>query len=99
MGRPTATSGSPRLVSRPFLMVAGATFLFFLYVGVQVPLIPRLVEEQLGGNELDIGLNLAVFSAAAVLCRPWLARFGERHSLRILMTCGALLTATATVAT
>ena len=80
-------------------MVTGATFVFFLYVGVLVPLIPRLVEERLGGNELDIGLNLAMFSATAVLCRPLLARFAERRTLRILMMWGALLTAAATFAT
>ena len=97
--RPVSASAPQRLVSGPFLMVTGATFLFFLYVGVLVPLIPRLVEEHLGGNELDIGLNLAAFSLTAVLMRPLLARFAERHSLRILMMCGALLTAAATVAT
>ena len=65
--RPDPIGAPQRLVTRPFAMVTGATFVFFLYVGVLVPLIPRLVEERLGGNELDIGLNLAMFSAAAVL--------------------------------
>lgn len=97
--RPDSTSAPQRLVSTPFLMVTAATFVFFLYVGVLVPLIPRLVEERLGGNELDIGLNLAAFSLTAVLVRPLLARFAERHSLRLLMACGALLTAAATLTT
>ncbi|MFT3853524.1 MAG: MFS transporter [Ilumatobacteraceae bacterium] len=97
--RPLAASAPQRLVSTPFLMVTGATFVFFLYVGVLVPLVPRLVEERLGGDELDIGLNLAAFSLTAVLVRPLLARFAERHSLRLLMACGALLTAAATLAT
>ena len=48
-----------------------------------VPLLPRLIEEQLGGNEIDIGLNLAMFSVAAMLIRPRLGRFAERHGLRV----------------
>ena len=39
----------------------------FVYIGVMTPLLPRLIEEQLGGDEIDIGLNLAAFSIAAVL--------------------------------
>jgi len=98
MRSPTpSTVGSERLVTRPFAMVAGATFLFFLYVGVQVPLMPRLIEERLGGHEFDIGLNLAVFSVSAILIRPALGRFGDRHGLRLMMAYGAMLTSSATV--
>jgi MFS family permease len=96
--RPDAPGATGRLVSGPFLMVTSATFVFFLYVGVQIPLIPRLVEEHFGADEIAIGLNLAVFSIAAVLSRPALARFGERHTLRLLMFFGAMLTSAATVA-
>src|SRR6478735_6437189 len=96
--RPDAPGATGRLVSGPFLMVTSATFVFFLYVGVQIPLIPRLVEEHFGADEIAIGLNLAVFSIAAVLSRPALARFGERHTLRLLMFAGAMLTSAATVA-
>src|SRR6478609_5209593 len=96
--RPDAPGATGRMVSRPFLMVTSATFVFFLYVGVQIPLIPRLVEEHFGADEIAIGLNLAVFSIAAVVSRPALARFGERHTLRLLMFAGAMLTSAATVA-
>ena len=78
-------------------MVTVATFVFFVYVGVQVPLIPRLIEERLGGNEFDIGLNLAAFSVCAILARPMLGRFGDRHGLRLMMIYGALLTCSATI--
>src|SRR4051794_23549610 len=86
------------LVNGPFAMVAAATFVFFLYVGVQIPLIPRLVEEHFGAGEFAVGMNLAVFSIAAVVARPALAAFGERHTLRLLMFFGAMLTSVATVA-
>jgi MFS family permease len=63
-----------------------------------VPLLPRLIEEELGGNEIDIGLNLAIFSIAAVLIRPRLGPFAERHGLRLTMIMGALLAALGTAA-
>jgi MFS family permease len=96
--RTPSAGANQRLVSGPFVMVTAATFVFFVYVGVQVPLIPRLVEEHFGGDELAVGINLAVFSLTAVAARPALARFAERHTLRLLMFFGALLTAAATVA-
>ena len=84
------------MVSKPFVLVTMAALSLFIYVGVMIPLLPRLIEEQLGGNEIDIGLNLAMFSVAAVLIRPRLGRFAEQHGLRATMISGALLAAVAT---
>ena len=52
------------------MLVTAAALALFVYIGVMVPLLPRLIEEQLGGNEIDIGINLAVFSLAAIMIRP-----------------------------
>ena len=84
------------MFTKPFVLVTTAALALFIYIGVMVPLLPRLIEEQLGGNEIDIGLNLAVFSIAAVLIRPRLGRFAEQHGLRSTMVGGALLAAAAT---
>ena len=86
------------MVTKPFVLVTTAAMALFVYVGVMIPLLPRLIEEQLGGNEIDIGLNLAIFSLAAVLIRPRLGRFAEQHGLRTTMVLGALLAAVATAA-
>jgi MFS family permease len=86
------------MITRPFVLVTTAALALFVYIGVMTPLLPRLIEEQLGGNEIDIGLNLAAFSIAAVLIRPRLGRFGERHGLRSTMILGSLLAAAATSA-
>jgi MFS family permease len=72
------------------MLVTLVTFLFFTYVGLQIPLIPRLIEEQLGGNEFDIGINIAAFSISAVAIRPWLGRWSDRYGLRALMLGGAI---------
>ena len=84
------------MVTKPFVLVTTAALAFFVYIGVMMPLLPRLIEEQLGGNEIDIGFNLAIFSIAAVLIRPRLGRFAERHGLRTTMIGGALLARAAT---
>jgi MFS family permease len=89
---------APRMVTKPFILVTTAAMALFVYVGVMIPLLPRLIEDQLGGNEIDIGLNLAVFSLAAVLIRPALGRFAEQYGLRTTMVLGALLAAVATAA-
>ena len=86
------------LLSRSFVTVSVVTFLFFVYVGVLIPLVPRLIEEQLGGTELDIGLNLATFSVAAIAVRPLLGKWGDRHGRRALIIGGALLTSAAVLA-
>ena len=85
-------------ITKAFVLVTTATLALFIYIGVMVPLLPRLIEEQFGGNEIDIGLNLAVFSIAAIMIRPRLGRFAEKHGLRVTMVGGALLAAVATAA-
>jgi MFS family permease len=87
-----------RMFTRPFVLVTASALALFVYIGVMVPLLPRLIEEELGGNEIDIGINLATFSLAAILIRPRLGRFAERHGLRYTMIAGAVLAAAATAA-
>jgi len=93
---PVENTVEQRMLTKPFVLVTTATLALFIYIGVMIPLLPRLIEEELGGNEVDIGLNLAVFSLAAVLIRPPLGRFAERYGLRTTMVCGALLASVAT---
>jgi MFS family permease len=87
-----------RLVTRPFVVVSLVTFLFFLYVGLQIPLIPRLIEDGLGGSEFDIGLNLAAFSIAAIAIRPFLGPWGDRYGRRSLMIVGSAVAGAAVIA-
>ena len=85
------------LITRPFVMVSLATLVFFTYIGMLSPLLPLLIEKELGGNEFDIGLNIAAFAVAAIAARPALTRFAERYGLRAAMVGGTLLTGTATL--
>jgi MFS family permease len=95
---PVKASTRPRLISVPFVIVTLATFAFFCFVGLVVTILPRFIEHELGGDGVAIGVNLAVFSVAAVAARPLIARIGDRLGRRWLMVGGSLL-AGATVAT
>jgi MFS family permease len=99
MGVPDAQlTESERMLTTPFAVVTAAALALFIYIGVMIPLLPRLIEDKLGGHEIDIGLNLAVFSAAAIAVRPRLSRYAEQHGLRRTIVLGAVLCAVATVA-
>lgn len=85
--------GAARLITRPFVVVTVATFAFFMYVGVLVPLVPMYVEDELGGGELGIGLALASFAGVAILARPIIGRLVTRYGRRAVMIGGATLAA------
>jgi MFS family permease len=92
-------STRPRLISAPFVIVTLATFAFFCFVGSVVTILPRFIEHELGGDGIAIGVNLAVFSVAAVAARPAISRIGDRAGRRVLMVGGSLLAGAAAAAT
>lgn len=95
---PPLPASRERLISPQFVIVTVSTLAFFTYIGVMVATIPRLIENALGGNEFDIGLNVAAFALLAIAIRPALGKFSERHGLRAMMLAGATLAMLATAA-
>jgi MFS family permease len=87
-----------RLLSRPFLAVTGATLVFFVYVGVLVPLVPKYIEDELRGGELGVGLAIASFAGVAIAVRPLIGHLVMRYGRRAVMAGGAALAAVAGVA-
>ncbi len=77
-------AGSPanvdRLVTRPFFLILLFAFMFFVGVGMTLPLLPVFVRDELHGSDLAIGIVVAIQAVAAILVRPWinprLARYG-----------------------
>ncbi len=92
-------SARPRLITAPFLIVTLATGAFFVFVGMAVTVLPRFIQNELGGDGLAIGINLAVFSVAAIAARPTIARIGDRYGRRTLMVGGALIAGAGAAAT
>jgi MFS family permease len=91
-----ASSTSPAtttVVTAPFLAVVAAGAFFFFGIGVTLPILPRYVQDDLGGSDLMVGVVVATFAFSAVLARPLAGRLGNKRGRRWLMIVGASLTA------
>lgn len=80
-----------RLVTLPFVVVTASTLAFFVFVGMVAPVLPRFIEDELGGGGTEIGLAIAVFAVAAIAARPMIGWLGDAAGRRALMIGGALL--------
>ena len=85
--------GRPRLVTRPFVLVTSVALIFFVYVGMMVPIVPLFIEGPLDAGEFGIGLTVAVFALTAIAARPVVGRIADRYGRRVLMIGGALIAA------
>lgn len=92
---PLPRRDAERLITRPFVIVTAATFSFFLFVGMMAPILPRFIENELGGNGTAIGLAIAAFAVAAIAMRPLIGWIGDVAGRKVLMIGGALLAAAA----
>ncbi len=79
------------LLTRPFLIVTGVAFLFFVYIGMLVPIVPLFIEGPLNEGEFAIGLTVAAFALAAICARPLIGRLADRYGRRVLMVGGAAI--------
>lgn len=75
------------------LIVSG----FFALTGFAstLPLVPRYVENELGGGKVAVGLALGVFSVSAIVARPMIGRLGDERGRRFIIVGGTALTAVA----
>jgi MFS family permease len=88
---PEAPQEEQRLLSKPFALTMLAGFAYFLLVGAMIPVVPRYVEDELGGHGLDVGIAVGAFAVSAALLRPWIGRLGDTHGRRILVVGGGLV--------
>ena len=79
------------LLTRQFLVVTGAALVFFVYIGMLIPIVPLFIEGPLGSGEFGIGVTVAVFALAAIFARPLLGRLADRYGRRVLMVGGAVM--------
>jgi MFS family permease len=82
-----------RLLSRQFLTVTSAGALYFISLGMVIPIIPQFVEGPLGGDKLRVGIAVGAFAVGAVLLRPFAGRLGDRYGRRVLLIVGAYVVA------
>ena len=68
----------------------GAGIAYFVVAGISFPVLPRLVEDELGGSKTDIGLAFATFALGMLVVRPIAGVLSDRIGRRPLMIGGAL---------
>jgi MFS family permease len=84
-----ASADEARLYTPAFFTMAAANFLiltgfstFFLF--------PLFIMEH-GGNELDIGIIMGIFTLASVACRPWISSMIDRIGRKQSYTIGSVI--------
>lgn len=73
------------------LLLAGVSY--FTVVGFSFPVLPRLVERELGGSRTQIGMAFAVFAVGMLLMRPFAGYLSDRLGRRPVMVVGATVVA------
>ncbi len=94
---PEAPASSERLLSWRFVLVVACGLAYFLSLGVLLPVLPRFVDDGLGGGPVAVGIAVGAFSFGAVLLRPFAGLIGDRAGRRILIVVGGLVAALATL--
>lgn len=82
-----------RLLSPTFAFVVLSGLGYFTSVGMLLPVIPRYVEDRLGGGGVEVGVAVGAFAVSAALLRPFAGRWGDRVGRRPLAVVGALVAA------
>ncbi|HEY8201596.1 MAG TPA: MFS transporter [Actinomycetota bacterium] len=87
--------GTPRAVlfTPAFLLVVAITLVYFLSVGVVLPVLPRYVQGPLASGSVAVGLVTGAFGIGAVASRPFAGRVSDRKGRRPLIVAGAALVA------
>jgi MFS family permease len=80
-----------RLLTPRFVLVVVVGLLYFLSLGMVLPVVPLFVEGPLAGGSLAVGIAVGAFSVGAVLLRPYAGRIGDRWGRRVLIIGGALV--------
>jgi MFS family permease len=80
-----------RLVTWQFFLILLCAFMFFVGVGMTLPLMSVFVQDDLGGTDVEIGLVVAIQAVAAILVRPWInPRIGRFGAVRVIFV-GAVI--------
>jgi MFS family permease len=85
--------GSPPLLTRRFVLVTLAALAYFIGLGVLVPVVPLVVERELDGGGVAVGVAVGAFSLTAAILRPWAGLLGDRSGRRLLVVGGSVVLA------
>ena len=92
MGAEQSETGSDRIFSRSFLILAGSGLLFYLSMAATQPVLPRFVKDELAGSDVTVGVTMGSMAISAICIRPLLGSVGDRRGRRLLIALGAVAT-------
>lgn len=90
-------STSSRLLTWRFAVVTIAGLAYFSGWTLLYPVLPRFVEDELGGTGTSVGLAVGSFGITAALLRPVAGRLGDRYGRRVLVVGGMVVVATSLI--
>ncbi len=77
-----------RLLTPAFVEITSSALCYFIAIGVVIPVLPRYVEDSLGGGGTAVGLSVGAFAVSAALLRPAVGRLGDARGRKILVLAG-----------
>jgi MFS family permease len=80
-------------LTRGFIRITAAALSYFVGIGMQIPVIPLSVEEELGGGGVAVGIGVGAFAVSAAVLRPVVGRIGDQRGRRVLVVGGTLVAA------
>ncbi|HEX7135063.1 MAG TPA: MFS transporter [Iamia sp.] len=86
-------AGPERLVTPTFVLITVAALGYFTALGMHLPVLPRYVEDELGGSGVAVGVAVGAFAVSAALVRPAVGRLGDTLGRRPLAVVGGAIAA------
>lgn len=94
MSQPDVGTGgghSDRILSPTFVLMGATASLYWLAVMTTIPVLPRFIRDELGGGDFMVGAIIGSIAIGAIVSRPRLGRFGDRHGRRYLLIGGGVI--------
>ncbi len=82
-------AGDSRLLTRAFVALMAADFLYFTAAGMLLAATPLYARDELGAGDSTVGLVMGSFSITTLLLRPFVGRWSDRNGRRVLLVGGA----------
>jgi MFS family permease len=79
-----------------FLLVVASGLFYFSALSMLLPVLPRYVEDELGGGSIAVGIASGSLFVGAIVLRPYAGRIGDRTNRRMLIIGGAAIVALST---